>query len=824
MALAFAQTTRITMGWELCLTKPGTLTTPPDPHSDLDWIPAAAPGTAAEALMTAGRFDPLAPIPLDDHDIWYRAPLAGTGMVRLGFEGLATIAEIWLDGTFLLRSTSMFVAQEVEVELKGEHWLWLCFRSLSAYLADPERPKPKRARWRPRMIQPTTLNAVRTTILGHASGWCPAIHAVGPYRPVTFSKRGSHAAIRDARLATRYLGGVGMLDCVVEFDGNGHIEPANLFCAGHCVAMIRGTSSVSGRRTLFGRLEIPDIKAWWPHTHGEPVLHDVEIEVGGERLTVGRTGFREMTVDRGSDGNDFALRVNGVPVFCRGACWTPIDLVSLQCSHDDFAARLRLMVEAGMNMVRIGGTMVYETKTFHDLCDELGILVWQDFMFANFDYPNDPAFMDDVTREAEQLLLRLSGSPSLAILCGGSEVYQQGAMMGMPEQIWRNAIFEAALPEICTMFRPDVPFVVNSPSGGALPFFSESGIAHYYGVGAYLRPLDDARRAHIRFAAECLAFANIPEEASLRQHEPDGWRAGVPRDAGADWDFADVRDHYLSKLFSCDPATLREDDPPRYRQLSRAAIAHVVQHTFTEWRREGSATHGGLLWFLQDLCFGSGWGILDSTGQPKSIWHALKHILQPLQILLTDEGVNGLLLHAINETDRVQPCRLRLRCLRDGLVTVVEGSKEIELQPRSTRSFPATDLFGGFFDTTYAFRFGPPGHDVTIAELFGADGITILSRQCHFPLGVDGERHELGLAARLVETAGVPQLLVSTARFAAFVEIDCDNFRPADNWFHLGAGETRLVDLKRLALVNGAGRGTVRAVNGLDAVSFGQTR
>ncbi len=134
-------------------------------------------------------------------------------------------------------------------------------------------------------------------------------------------------------------------------------------------------------------LDLPDVEPWWPQTHGKPVLHDVELVNGSERLRLGRTGFRHLAVDRQADGNGFQLVVNGTPVFCRGAVWTNADIVRLPGSREDYALWLRLAAEAGMNMIRIGGTMTYETPDFFALCDELGIMVWQEAMLANFDYP-----------------------------------------------------------------------------------------------------------------------------------------------------------------------------------------------------------------------------------------------------------------------------------------------------------------------------------------------------------------------------------------------------------------------------------------------------
>jgi beta-mannosidase len=346
-----------------------------------------------------------------------------------------------------------------------------------------------------------------------------------------------------------------------------------------------------------------------------------------------------------------------------------------------------------MNMLRVSGVMTYESYAFFDLCDQFGILVWQDMMLANFDYPqSDPAFLAAIRAEAETLLSGLQTAPSLAVLCGGSEVFQQSAMLGAPRDIWSGPIFDEVLPEVVLRLRPDVVYVPNSPSGGALPFLANEGVTHYYGVGAYMRDLDDARRANVRFAAECLAFANVPEEASLRAmqlpailHHPE-WKRGVPRDVGASWDFEDVRDHYLEKLYGVSAMHLRRDDPERYFALSRAVVVEVMEETFGEWRRPTSPTRGALVWFLKDLAPGAGWGVIASDSIPKSAWYALKRAFQPIYLSVTDEGVNGLCFHVINERPAPLAARLSFVAWRDGNVAVASGSRDIALEAASALS------------------------------------------------------------------------------------------------------------------------------------------
>ena len=181
---------------------------------------------------------------------------------------------------------------------------------------------------------------------------------------------------------------------------------------------------------------------WWPHNMGEPRLYSVtlQLECGSEVIELGatRVGFR--SIERAA-GDGFALRVNARDVFCRGACWMPVDPVGLRDDPAEIRHALGLMRRAGLNMVRISGTTFYESDAFYDACDELGMLVWQDFMFARMDYPIDDAeFAREVEPEIEQALASLHYRPSLAVLCGNSEVEQQAAMVGLAADAGRTRL------------------------------------------------------------------------------------------------------------------------------------------------------------------------------------------------------------------------------------------------------------------------------------------------------------------------------------------------------------------------------------------------
>ncbi|AWN34778.1 glycoside hydrolase family 2 protein [Methylobacterium radiodurans] len=794
--------------WQLVTTPPGACAGPGDLAGLDGWIPARVPGTAAAALREAGLWSEAEPAPIHDRDVWYRTSFPGTGRARLAFEGLATLCEVWLNGVPILTSHSMFRAHAVAVDLAGDNEIVLRFRSLKAEL---DRPA-KRGRWRPRLATPGSLRHARTSLLGFMPGWCPEIDLVGPYRPITLTPLSAGAPdLVAADLRADLDGETGRLVARLRVDGP--VERATLRCDGRLVALARTAPDL-----FEGELLLPGIAPWWPHTHGEPRLHAVAVDLDGRSHDLGRTGFRSITLTRPFE-EGLSLAVNGVPVFCRGANWTPPDLVGLGSGAEDARPLLDLAREAGMNMLRVSGITLYGPQAFHDLCDELGILVFQDLMLANFDYPHDdPAFRQELEGEIADLLDRTQLSPSLCALSGGSEVWQQAAMLGAPRAVWADAFAGERLPALAAPIRPDLAVVPNSPSGGDLPFSTTAGVTHYYGVGAYRRPLEDARRAEVGFATECLAFANLPEESSLAamglgEMESPRWSAGIPRDRGADWDFEQVRDHYVGLLYGVDPAALRRADPERYRDLGRAAVAEVMEATVAEWRRTRSTTRGGLVWFLRDLAPGTGWGIVDARGVPKSGWYALKRAFRPVQVTLSDEGLNGLHVHLHNETAEARDLTLRLAFTDAAGRAVAKAERAVGLGARSTRTLSSAELLGRFFDATDSYRFGPPAHTLGHASLSDPAG-AVIAEAFHVPGGRRIEPIETGLSVAVEANA----IRVRAERHALGVQVEAERARPDDTWFHLAPGTERRIGF------TGAPRlphGRVRALNAVETVTFG---
>ncbi len=832
---------RAIAGWELAADDAGGAASPDAlEERGLAWLPATVPGTAASSLLAARRWSLDERFPFDAKDFWYRAsfaaePKAGERRV-LRFGGLATACDVWLNGQHVLRSDNMFHRHELDVTglLRSENHLALRFASLDAALK-ARRPRP---RWRTRLVAQQQLRWQRTTLLGRIPAWTPPAPPVGPWRGIELESQ-RFVALEDARVRPSVAGRRGLVDVELRLRPVGARAPLLVEVAvGTARAALAITEGDGGLLSARGQVAVEEAPLWWPHTHGAQPLLDVRafVRAAGEEaeLDLGRTGFRSLaradegggftTSGRGPESAGFGLRVNGADVFCRGASWTPLDVASLNASPEATRAALEAVRRCGMNMVRLSGTMIYEDDAFYDACDELGILVWQDFMFANMDYPvADEGFAASARREASQLFDRVDTSPALAVMCGGSEVEQQAAMMGLPRDQWTSPLFSELLPQAVAARRPDLVYVPSTPTGGALPFHTDSGVAHYFGVGAYLRPLEDARRAGVRFAAECLAFANVPCDQTLDELLGDGqapphhprWKERVPRDSGPGWDFDDVRDHYVRELFGVDPERLRYPDVARYLELGRVATGEVMARTFAEWRRRGSTCHGALIWLLRDLWAGAGWGVIDARGRPKAAYWILRRALQPVALLSTDEGLNGLELHAVNETDQAIEAKVRLELVHRGDLIVAEGEGSLSIPARGCASVRGDALLTSFYDTAFAYRFGPAGYEVAVATLRDAASGAPLSETFFYPGPMPAEpRSELGLTATAAPLEGGDALLtVKTRKLALAVAVDARGFEPEDNFFNLRPGGELAVRLRR-AGATGSPSGAVQALNG----------
>ncbi len=402
-------------------------------------------------------------------------------------------------------------------------------------------------------------------------------------------------------------------------------------------------------------------------------------------------------------------------------------------------------------------------------------------------------------------------------------------MMGLEPELGRDSLWDEELAALVDASGAGCAYVRSTPCGGALPFHANAGVTHYFGVSGYFEPPAAARRADVRFASECLAFANVPDEVTVPVHHPD-WKAGVPRDAGtgwdlgAGWDFDDVRDWYLRFLYGVDPVALRRSDLMRYLELSRHASGEVMAEVMGDWRRNASPCRGALVLQLKDMRDGAGLGVLDHLGAPKVAYHYLRRALAPVAVWLTDEDVNGVDVHVANDRPGELAAGLRLALYRDGAARVADAETEVRLAGHEMQRFSVEQLVGTFVDAAWAYRFGPPAQDAIVATLHGPGGPDeagdgdgegegeVLSQAFFFPAGRPTGRRsaaELGLRVSASEDA----LRLETDRLVYGLRISAPGFTPSDDAFCLEPGSGRTVALRRDDPNARADKASVTALN-----------
>ncbi|EAR11161.1 hypothetical protein [Reinekea blandensis] len=717
-----------------------------------------------------------------DHQalIWhYETRLTLPAPVTVEFPRLSPLCQVHCNDVVLGSANNAFHPHRFALpdSESGQYHIRLVFNAIDAFLAQ-RQPRPT---WKTALAN-NNLRSLRTGLLGAIPGWANDGIAIGVLdNPVV---------IAETNLCHR-------VSIVPEFRNNeAQLKVASLVAE---LAVKQVTVRHQGQvlaqenlsDTVTTTISLGPLAPWWPHTHGKPIRHllDIEIVTSAGTLTITKTlGFKSVEL---SSLQSPTFHINQEPTFLRGACWTSSDYPE----HGFNEAKTRQVLEQarhiGFNVIRISGPMPYEVETFYDICDELGLLVWQDFSFANFDYPNDAEFLDNVMTETAYQVQRLSGHVSLLTFCGNSEVEQQGAMAGAALDQLAHSLFHQHLPEQVASLASAIPYVPSSPFGGIVPFQTDQGFSHYFGYGAYLQPESDLVLADVKFASECLGLSHVPEETFCKHHfqSPNPaphlpkWKNGVSRDAATGWDFEDIRDHYLGEYFQVNVADLRARDLERYHQYSRVLTGYMMTRAYNYWRSSTSACSGAISWWLNDLKPGAGWGIIDSDGQPKPAAHILARQLQPLHVGLLNQGLNGMAVSLINERRESVCANLTVMCLHSGRNTQMAESLTLTLAPQSNQVMSLNQLFNRFIDSTNRYRFGAQSFDV-IAVALEFDGETVTDAA--FPSGLNLPTHfnpeSLTLEGHLNVRDGHSELNITANQVVSFADVQVRKHRVWNNY------------------------------------------
>ncbi len=633
------------------------------------WLPATVPGTAHGALLAAGRIpDPF--YGMNEAEVrwvgekrwaWRLSFEAGelADHEDLVFEGLDTWCSVWLNGERLLESDNMFVARRVDVRRRlqpGRNELLLCFEAALARAREVETVHGKRPLWNGDSAR---LHA-RKAQYHFGWDWGPELIVSGPWRAVrrhSWSARiddlhcrsdvdvaGQRATLQ---VSARPTGGAG-LRCEFEL----------LDAEGNSVAS-QNVPADAARATL----SVTDAQLWWPRGLGDQRLYTLVARLlDGEHVVAEdsrRIGLRTLRLVQapvdGEGGSSFHFEVNGQAFFAGGANWIPDDNLLERITPARYRERVAQAADANMNMLRVWGGGIYEDEAFYEACDELGLLVWQDFMFACGLYPANEAFLASVRAEAEGQVKRLRHHACMALWCGNNEDYMLAESVGLAgpgvpaERFEARAIYEGLLPAVCEALDPDTTYWPGSPftpGDGAKSSDVTVGDRHSWEVWhQQMLPYQRYGDVQARFVSEfgmqshpslALLESVLPEAERFPESRTVQWhnKAGSP--SGPDG-------HRRLSVYLADNLRVGGTlaDHVYATQFVQAEAMRVAYQDFRRrWQKPGARAVGGaLVWQLNDCWPVTSWALIDSSGTVKPAWHAVRRALAPLAIAVRlEEG------------------------------------------------------------------------------------------------------------------------------------------------------------------------------------------
>lgn len=794
------------------------------------WRPAVLPGCVHRDLHRAG----LLPDPffadnelglrwIEERDWEYRcrfevadALLAGE-VVELVSDGLDTVATVTLNGRVVARTDNMFQVHR----WSAKHWLRAGRNELLIRFASARRyVETHRLGHRPRELSDSVggMTRLRKQQCQFGWDWGPRFVTCGVWRDLRLEawsgNRLAHVRVvqhhaRDGSVTLRFVPELVRPDRNVRYEGT-------VSFGGRRIAEISNFKS-----------EISNPHLWWPNGQGEQPLYDIELtardadgrELGRWRR---RIGLRTIELERKRDraGESFRFVVNGRPIFAKGANWIPAHAFVAGLACTDYARDLRSAAAANMNMIRVWGGGVYESEDFYDLCDELGLLVWQDFMFACTRYPADQAFLDSVRAEAEQQVRRLQHRACLALWCGNNEIVQLNPELAKPSRARReyDAVFRRLLPAAVAAHDGVTTYWPSSPWRGHdnhLPAAGErSGDTHFWDVWHARKPAQEYERWRFRFVSEFGMQSYSSPETNATFCPPEEANVFSPA-------MENHQKNPAGNQLILDYVSRRYRFPKSQADLiwlSQLNQAHCMQVAVGHWRRNWPHCAGALYWQLNDCWPVASWSSLEFGGRWKALHFIARRFFAPLLVTahVPGEETTGLgnyrrstvrFVHLHTVCDRAEAARGRLRWeLRhvDGRV-LRRGTKTVRLTPGEARCQLTLDFARDLASHGAA--------NLYLRIAFEAEGRTVSEDSVLFtaprflklPRGTDTR-----VAVKMIS----PRLARLTFRSAAFqhrfaFELPGLEHTASDNWFELfpGVAKSVTVDLARPATRAAISRG-----------------
>jgi len=504
--------------------------------------------------------------------------------------------------------------------------------------------------------------------------WAPYLPTCGIWRDVELRSY-EKIAIRDVFLRSHIEGKKATLDIEIETE---NLTPGTMDV--NLVLSLKGEKEDSLKKTLTlnsglnkncYKLEIPNPKLWYPQPIGESYLYNFTLTVYKNNKELDsystRHGIREIELIQEpiKEGKSFIISINKKKVFCKGANWAPADFIPANVSNQEYKKLIELASEANFNMFRINGVGIYEDPVFYQLCDEYGIMIWQDFMFACAPYPgDDPEFMYEAERETHAVIKELRNHPSLVLWSGNNEnqwLHHDGAWGGRKARLYGSIIYDELLPKLCKTLDPTRPYWPSSPYGGKDPNCEEEGDRHAWQVS--IRPKDrydrinyknyvldrgkfitefgflapSVKRSLLEFIPQKQLYINSPSWKYHNNTIEKTFKKGNIEVA-------------LQKFFIPQEKLSLEEYILSSQMLQAEALKFAAEH----WRRRMFNTAGALFWAYND-CWGTtaGWTIVDYYLRLKPSYFYVKKAFEPVHISLKE--TSSIEVWITNDTYTIYP-------------------------------------------------------------------------------------------------------------------------------------------------------------------------